>query len=253
MRFRVAKFSILIVLIEIIALYYSWKFITKFGSNNVSVNITLNKPVIVRTGSRHVSKLVTVVIRNVELQENDVTLTVESIISIFPNIQIYIICNGYPYPPLEFSQTNSTYKNVKLFNLAVNLNVPFKDSYPLFQIKTKYALFIPDSVRFTTKQSIVTMLNEIVKAPDKIIATPISNDKNIQCVEVDLNVREWTLKYKIVRNDTCDSIVGRQAILVEVQVLKRLPNVFMLPFPEAFYIQTTAIGVKVSFLSKINF
>lgn len=242
MRIKFIKFTFLVVLVEILALYYSWKFISKFGTNTMTVNVTLNKPI---KPNRHLSKIITVILRNFEIQENDVSLTVESILNLFPNIQIFVISDGSPYPPLDLINSNTSYKNVKFIDLSLNLNVPFKESYPLFNIKTKYVLFIPDAVRITNRQSITAMINENIKLRDRIVTAPVANIKNVQCLATDLNVKEWTLKYKVIKNDTCDSVSGRQIILIETQVLKRLPNAFMMPFPESLYIQTTALNIKV--------
>lgn len=247
MRFKVAKFIFLVILVELLALYYSWKFISKFGTNPTTVNITYsNKQIITKSGSKHISKIVTVILRNFELQENDVTLTVESILNVFPSIQILIICDGYPYPPLDLVFSNSTIKNIKLINLGLNLNTSYKDNYPLFQIKTKYVLFIPDSIRITSRQPIATMLNELMRVPDRIVTVSVASVKNTQCLNIDLNIKEWTLKYSIGKNESCDSISGKHITLVETSLLKKLPNVFLMPFPEAFYIQTVANNIKVN-------
>lgn len=243
MQMKFVKFTLFVVIVEILALYYSWKFISKFGTNNITLNVTLNKPV-TRTGNRHISKLITVILRNFDLQENDVRLTVESLLNVMPNVHVLILSDGVPYPPLDL-HWNTSCKNVKLINLSLNLNISFKESYPLFNIKTKYVLFIPDSVRFSNRQSITSLINESLRHRDVIVTSPVANIKNVQCVAVDLNVKEWTLKYRVVKNDTCNSIVGRQVILVETQMLRRLPNAFMMPFPEALYIQTASLGVKV--------
>lgn len=43
----------------------------------------------------------------------------------------------------------------------------------------------------------------------------------------------------------CDTISGKHVTLMDTKILKRLSDPFLLPFTDALYIQTTALGVKV--------
>lgn len=244
MRLNASKFIVLVIFVEILALYYSWKFISRFGTTNLNQNVTLSTKVS-KPNARQLGKFVTVVIRGFELQENDLLMTIESFVNLFPNINILIVCDELPYPPFELIFSNSTIKNVKLINLTPHLNVSFKEKYPLFQIKTKYALFLTDSIRISNRQAIVTMFNKILVSQDKILVSPVGSVKYVQCLKSTLLLKEWTLKYTHFDNITCDSILGKHVALVDVEILWKLPNVFMMPFPESLYIQTTAQNIKV--------
>ncbi|KAL3288859.1 hypothetical protein HHI36_003306 [Cryptolaemus montrouzieri] len=50
---------------------------------------------------KYISKLVTVIIREFETHENDVSATIDSILKISPNIKIFILYDKIPYPPLN--------------------------------------------------------------------------------------------------------------------------------------------------------
>lgn len=244
MRVRVAKITFLLVFVNIIALYYSWRLISKYGNTVTPLAVNVNKPVS-KSLNKHISKSVTVILRNFELHENDVTLTVESVLNVFPNIQILILCDGIPYPPLDLMFSNFTSKNVKIVNLSPKLNVPFNDRYPLFSLKTKYVLFISDSTRINSRQIVQAMLSQLTKQPNEIVAATYVHTKGVQCLNTDLNIKEWSVKYESVKNDTCDAITSKHAILIETQFLRKCADPFMLPFPEALYIQTTAQRLKV--------
>lgn len=246
MRIRVAKVTFLVVFVNIIALYYSWRLISKYGNSITPIPIQVNNKPPTKTINRHLSKSITFVLRNFELNENDVTLTVESILNVFPNIQILIVCDGTPYPPLELLFSNITTKNVRIVDLSYSLTVPFKDRHPILNIKTKYVLFIPDSSRVTSRQVVQAMVSELIKSPDKIVAVSYPNSRNVHCLLLDLNIKEWTLKYESIKNDTCDAIHGKHAFLIDTQLLKKCPDPFMQPFPDALYLQTTAQEVKVT-------
>jgi len=67
----------------------------------------------------------------------------------------------------------------------------------------------------------------------------------LHCLELDLKVREWSLKIVRVMGTECDSVMGKHVTILEAKILRRLSDPFLLPFTDALYIQTTAIGVKV--------
>ena len=100
---------------------------------------------------RRLARLVTVVIRQFETFENDVAATVESILNSFPTIQVLIVCDELPYPPLELNLSNSTSRNVRLVNLQPGFNKSFDERNPLFYVHTKFVLILPDAIRISAK------------------------------------------------------------------------------------------------------
>lgn len=243
MRIRYAKFiAIFIIFINIIIVYITLKLFLSFTSLE-STTEEPTKPLTTKSTAKHLSKLVTVIIREFELQENDVTATVQSFTSTFPNLQVLIVCDSLPYPPLELTLTPN--KNIKLINLSFNLTKPYIEQYPLVHLKTKYALFVPDSTRLPNRQILQNLLNEHTKHPEHLVSVPVGKT-GLNCLRVTLNVRQWMTRYDNIRNTSCDAVTGRQAVLVETDLLKTLPNAFLLPFPQALYLQTAAQGFKVT-------
>lgn len=243
MRFKIIKlFAFLIISLNTIGLYWIWNFFHRIGTP-----ITITNEV-TKTPNKHLSKLITVIIRQFETYENDVSATVESILTLFPHIHIYIICDDIPYPPLNILYGNGTSKQVHLLNLGLSLGVPLKDRLPSLSISTKYALFIPDSTRIPSRQVVQAMVNEVIKHPGDLCAALYANDKSPSCLGVEVNIREWSLKYSKMDEEgkVCDAVVGKHAILVEATVLRKLTEPFMLPFPETLYIQTAVLKTKVS-------
>lgn len=236
--------------------YYTLRLFISFNgfknTNNSSVMVkTVTKPPL--PSIKHLSKLITVVIRDFELHENDVTLTAQSFLNVFPNIQVFILYNDLPYPPLDITISNNTLPNVKLVNLSPNLRSSFSEHYPVFQIKTKYVLFVPDSTRITSRQSLQAMVNELIKQSANIVTAAINSyKKELKCLRLNVNIREWSLKYSFVKSFTCDAVSGKHVILVGTDLLMKLPNVFLLPFPQSFYIQTSILSQKVRTVSLIS-
>lgn len=67
----------------------------------------------------------------------------------------------------------------------------------------------------------------------------------LHCLELDLKVREWSLRVARVTGTECDSVMGKHVTMLEAKILRKLSDPFLLPFTDALYIQTTAIGAKV--------
>ncbi|KAG5883704.1 hypothetical protein JTB14_007423 [Gonioctena quinquepunctata] len=230
--------KLIVIYLTFLVVYYSlWE--TKVEETLTSKPVTKPQP-------KHISKLITVVIREFELNENDVTLTAHSFINLFPNIQLFILYDELPYPPLDIALTNNSLSNVKFVKLSASLKTSFYDHYPLSQIKTKYVLFVPDSTRPPSRQSLQIMINELNKVTGSIVVAPVSNrKKNMDFLRINVNVREWTLRYSSAKNLDSDGVASKHVMLVESQTLRRLSNAFLLPFPQSLYIQTTALDMKV--------
>lgn len=204
----------------------------------VSISSSLHAP-------RHLSKIVTVVFRQFEDFENDIADSVQSFVSAFPNMPVMVICDKTPYPPFQFSATNETLRNVKIISLEFNVNASPESLNPLAKISTEFALFVPDSTRVLRRAlqqaSLAATLN-----PEHIIAIGVGTS-NLVCQRIQWNYADWTLNYvKDGSGKICDAVIGPHALLIKTTLLHRLPQPFVLPFPEALYLQTSAKKVKVT-------
>nr|XP_023015690.1 fukutin-related protein-like [Leptinotarsa decemlineata] len=248
MRLRVFERPILVslLIIKIIVIYLTF-FLKQNTFWNPKVEVSTKTIPVTKPLTKHISKQITIVIREFELYENDVTLTAHSFINLFPNIQVFILYDELPYPPLDIIFTNNSLANVKFVKLSPNLRGSFSDQYPLIGlIKTKYVLFVPDSTRASSRQSLQIMINELNKVPGQVVVATVNNRKKYpDCLRINVNIREWTLKLSLVKNMQCDGISGKHAMLVETDTLKRLSNAFFLPFPYSLYIQTAALDIEI--------
>lgn len=148
MRFRFARgILILILLGNIIVWHKIWRLFTVQNKSLKDISNISENP---QKFHRRLARLVTVVIRQFETFENDVASTVESILNSFPIIQILIVCDELPYPPLELNLSNNT-QNLRLVNLQPDFNKSFDERNPLFYVRTKFILIVPDSTRISSK------------------------------------------------------------------------------------------------------
>lgn len=250
MRIRIAKLiTIVVVLLNLFLLYCIWSL---FSRNDDAQSIQLSNPWISTPPQtlQYVENSVTVIIRKFESFENDMTKTVGSVLSILPNISILIVSDGLPYPPLE---TLNSIKNVKIINVQFQLEHSNEERNPLYYVRTKYVLFIPDSTRILSENSLHSMILELKRQPHNIVAAPFASTKTVNCLNIHMNIREWIIQYDIADSELCDAVGGQHAILVESHTLKKLPEALMLPFPDALYIQTAAKDIKVQVLRNTLF
>lgn len=197
--------------------------------------------------SRHLSKLITVIFRQFEDFENDIADSVQSFVSAFPNMPILVVCEKTPYPPFPFSATNETLKNVKVISLELKLDASPQDFNPLSHVFTEYVLFVPDSTRVSRRVLQMAMVT-ISDNPMQAVAIGVGNSHLI-CQHVQWKYADWTLQYsKDASGKICDAVHGQHSLLLKTSILLKLPQPFILPFPESLYLQTNEKNVKVQML-----
>ncbi|CAH0550963.1 unnamed protein product [Brassicogethes aeneus] len=258
MRFKPTKsLTIFIFIIFCFVFFYAFRFFVSKNYIGLTTLKPLHKPLnksSTKPSLKHLSKLITVIIREFEPNDNDVTLTAQSFVNVFPSINVLILYDSLPYPPLDITLTNTSLTNVKLVNLSPNLRSSIYERYPIFQIKTTYVLFVPDSARITSRQSLQLMVNKLAKNQDSIIVAPLkSSKKDLKCLRINVSAKEWTLRYSCVKSTTCDAVSGKHLILIKTELLQKLTYAFFLPFPQSFYIQTSVMSQKVKILDSVSF
>lgn len=162
--------TIFIIVVNTLLVYYTWKFFLSNANNNSSLqdnnNVSDEKRAKDRVQSlnKHVKKAITIVFRDFYDFENDLQHSIENILNLIPNVQILVVYDIEPYPPLGFVQNlTATRTNVKFINLNFDINKSSKALSPIYQIKTKYVLFMPDSVRLGSRTIIQKILREMEK------------------------------------------------------------------------------------------
>lgn len=256
MRIKLSKIiAFLIVFVNISLFYFSLRLFSyyhKLATGEITSEVFIEyKPEVElkllssnKISEKLISRLVTVVIREFETHANDVSATVYSILKTFKNIQIFVLYDRIPYPPLTINHYNSSKAKLKQWNLSPSLGKPMVKS-AISSIDTKYVLFVPDATRIISTHSIQKLLKKADEYEGTIIVSPVTGNRALECFRLNVNTREWNLKYNIIKSSYCDAVEGKQVILLESELLKNLSNPFLLPFPYSLYIQTSALNAKV--------
>lgn len=191
-RLKYAKLlMVLVFLVNAILLFYTWKWFLSSEYNNLSSTVDTKQTNAVnrqKDRNKHIKKTITIIFRDFYNFENDLHNSIDSILNLIPNIQILVIYETEPYPPLLWvSNYTVAHSNVKFINLNFDIRKTSKALSPLLQIRTKFVLFVPDSFRFGGRAIIQKMLTEIEKEPNKlnenIVANIATSDQNTNQIE----------------------------------------------------------------------
>lgn len=186
-----------------------------------------------------IKKDITFIFRQYENYDNDLTATIASLRDLLPNSQILILTDKFIYPVLNLNTT------IKILKIMPSLENNYDQRNVLSQIKTKYVMFLSDSMRFTSVQVFIKMIQQLQLKSTQIVSVVVGHGK--QCLNVNITVKQWTLQFSNQSSNICDYVGNeRQLILVKKKLLHGLTDAFMLPFPSTFYIQASFLKYKVS-------
>lgn len=229
MRLKHAKLIILvIVLINLILFYNSWKnfmkktvlipvepheFRDKFNNYQQSTDKSFKDKS--KNSSKHIKKSITVVFRSFYNFENDLKSSIDNLLDIIPNLPIVVLQDGVSYPPINYKINNSftaTENPVKFFSLGFDIRKNAKDLSPFAIIRTRYVLFMPDSVRISSKslfQKTLRVMNTIPASKTTMIIIPFAGNSKFQssCAQMNLDFPNWTAEFSVTNaTEKCDLV-----------------------------------------------
>lgn len=175
MRLKYTKLVTLsVLLVNVILLYYTWRYLFNESNENLIdtsaklINEKSRQKERLQSTNKHIKKAITIIFRDFYHFDNDLEHSITSILNLVPNIQILVLFDDEPYPPLAFAANfTAIHSNVKFINMKFDVRKTATELTPIQQVRTKYVLFAPDSFRFGGRAIIQKMLKEIEKEPPK--------------------------------------------------------------------------------------
>uniref|UniRef100_A0A336LJ72 CSON002401 protein n=1 Tax=Culicoides sonorensis TaxID=179676 RepID=A0A336LJ72_CULSO len=287
MRIKYTRlFIFTFVFINMFVFYYTWKYllttniVNSFASPTYKVALTSNstykRPKIadkMQFANKHIKSTITVVFREFYHFDNDLKSSIQSILNIIPSIKIFLIYDDIPYPPLDIFNSSSIKNKVRLFTLDQRLGKGLVDMNPVNFIKTPYTLFMPDSVRISSRSTLQKILREInavetknqnnskissfqqvTKREKRLFIIPFSsnNKHDPVCNSINVDLPNWTIEYSAennTKNNRCDMFLQKHALILDTSILKEIPNAMSSPFPEFFYIRAKNEKVRLYVLN----
>ncbi|XP_033749580.1 fukutin-related protein-like [Pecten maximus] len=192
-----------------------------------------------REDAQHVvlAKEVTVIIREFEDFENRVNETVKNFKWISPYMNVIIVSDNIPYPPLElnFSQT------IHFVNLQLQPMLENPTDTLRRLITTPYTLFIPDGTNITRSKALLQAVKNMkTRKLIKALAIPIGYEK-LTCPGMDVHLRSWSVDFTnfVGGEGMCDYVQGNHALLMSTSDLFELTSPFERPLYVSLYMQLT--------------
>uniref|UniRef100_A0A8D0CFZ3 Ribitol-5-phosphate transferase n=1 Tax=Salvator merianae TaxID=96440 RepID=A0A8D0CFZ3_SALMN len=204
-----------------------------------------------RSPQQHGNQLrsgVTVLIREFEDFENYVPNVVRGFIKQRPWLPVVVVADRLPYPPLVLPAA----PNVQLMVLKPAPDKPAQVFRPEAYVKTEYVVLVPDGVKVDPTSQLEQMLEEFQVSQGKaeMVAVPVQSLSPLQCLNLRVNLREWTAEYTAVPppGKLCTALKGDAVLLLRTRDLFNLSLPLAKPLLTSLFIQTSLRGWAVRVL-----
>ncbi|XP_041360709.1 fukutin-related protein-like [Gigantopelta aegis] len=188
---------------------------------------------------KNTERLVTVIIRDFEEFDNDVVSTVKSFHDLNSLLNVLVICDKLPYPPLLFDK-NFDHSRLQVVSLTMNPLKNLSFTRPETFIHTPYVFIVPDSTKLADMESLYSAISFLKKSVNfHSLALPVAGS-HLECLLAKVDIKRWTMEY-LVDSDTkmgCDVVMGDHALLITKQHFLQLADPFLKPFSVSFHIQS---------------
>ncbi|UYV69853.1 FKRP [Cordylochernes scorpioides] len=248
--FKWKSFLAIVIIVNIFTLVYMWMLMENSDCRiKETYDNILAEKVEDIFKSKKISNLITFIFYDFEYFEHDLVDSVKSILRLNPNFKIFIIAHETPYPAIgDFKSLNSS--SVQLVILQPSISHPSKFNILENIIKTKYALLIPDSVRFTSLDQITTIMKYQAMLPTAIIATAIQGPRP-KCLNLSFSYVNWTAVLK-GSNSQCSYVEKKAVLFVSKKILQSVYDPFYLPYPQGLLLQTSFKDIKVHLIQDLT-
>ncbi|CAH0392515.1 unnamed protein product [Bemisia tabaci] len=183
------------------------------------------------------------IIREFEQFEHDLEATISSIAVSHPSRKIFIISDDIIYPPISLKNCSS---NCVLVNRAPAFHKDFASQYPLQAIDSEFIFLVPDSTELPEHGILEEMLEYLERRSIDFLALRYKSTEGSDCLHANVNIREWFLQLSYPKQkNVCNILHGKHLLLARKTALMKLSDPFMQPFPEALYVQMSALNFTI--------
>ena len=180
---------------------------------------------------------ISVVVREFETFDNDVSETCESVLRVCSSCGIFVVSDEPVYPPLQLP------KQAKHVILSPFLSRKAPDVLKMLE-KSVYTLFLPDGARLSSTEQLLDLVR-LLDAGDSAGVVAGVGGTAVNCQQIMLDVPRWQLHIAATPDsEACDAVAGRAAILVKSSHFLTLSLPFGRPLPLSLGIQGALRGWK---------
>ncbi|KAH3835638.1 ribitol 5-phosphate transferase FKRP-like [Dreissena polymorpha] len=247
-RWKPLAAAVTVILIQI------WVFSWCNRENAEHFPVTLTDAPLDNQNLKNLKPSLTVILQDFDVFENTIYDTVAYIARNFTDIDVLVISETLPYPPVKVPNL----QNVKLIILKADPGTTLNATRPDLNIRSNFVLFIPDGsvldIHFKRSFNVFTRNFEADKQEG--YATPVGNVQ-LSCRGINFNLKMWTLHFgDIVKTGKCGYIIGEHGILLETKHLyavsqPHLPSTFISLYAQLSLVQFKFTVTKDLHLRKL--
>lgn len=182
---------------------------------------------------------VTVLLRDFEATENDVLGTARAFSSLL--LPVVVAPDTVLYPPLPLPP------GVTVFPVLPVPERPPPLAHPELHIRTRHVALVPDGTR--ALPGLLERMRDALErgSGDTRIAVAPVGPVPLRCLELSLEPREWTVRYRDAPAipGLCQAVEGAAVLLLRTRDLFALPFPLARPVPTALFIQAAFRGWKL--------
>ncbi|XP_005139857.3 fukutin-related protein [Melopsittacus undulatus] len=181
---------------------------------------------------------VTVLLREYNPMDNDLVGTSRSFI---PQHPVLVVTDSVLYPPLPLPP------GVAVFPLRPVPELPAPLAHPERLVRTRHVALVPDGTRAVP--GLLERMRDALEDGNgeaRMAAAPVGA-RPLRCLEVRLEAREWTVRYRDATGSTglCQAVDGAAVFLLRSRDLFALPFPLDRPVAQALFIQAAFRGWKL--------
>ncbi|GAA6089601.1 fukutin-related protein [Tachysurus ichikawai] len=196
----------------------------------------------------------TVILREFEDFENYVGDVAQSFLHHIPDLQFLVVADRLPYPPLTLPE------NAHLLLLSPSPEKLPQAHRPESHVQSEFVLLVPDGVELQHRQQLKRLVQELKAegdGPVRLVAAPVLTRAAVQCLHLQVNLKEWTVTYSLAASGSgdsmCTALYGDAIVLLRTKDLFNLSVPLAHPLMSALFIQTALRGWKVKLLDGPSF
>ncbi|KAI5098698.1 fukutin-related protein isoform 2 [Silurus meridionalis] len=197
---------------------------------------------------------VTVILREFEHFENYVGDVAQSFLQRMPELCFLVVTDTLPYPPLTLPA------DARLIVLSPSPEKPPQTHRPENYVQSEFVLLLPDGVDLQHWQQVETLVQELKaegNGPVRLVAAPVLARAAVQCLHLQVNLKEWTATYSFGPSGSggsmCTALYGDAVVLIRTKDLFNLSVPLARPLMSALFIQTALRGWKIKLLEGPSF
>ncbi|MCI4385514.1 hypothetical protein PGIGA_G00051290 [Pangasianodon gigas] len=196
----------------------------------------------------------TVILREFEDFENYVGDVAQSFLHHMPELCFLVVADTLPYPPLKLPE------NAHLLVLSPSPEKPPQTHRPENHVQSEFVLLVPDGVELEHWRQLERLVQELKAegdGPVRLVAAPVLTRAAVQCLHLQVNLKEWTATYSLGASGSggsmCTALYGDAVVLIRTKDLFNLSVPLARPLLSALFIQTALRGWKVKLLEGPSF